>query len=357
MNAKKYLLWVVILSGGLFLLPALCVAVFDPFFIYHKPFVHKDIGVGRDDSYMIAGLINTYLADAEGRHDTIILGTSMSHNIPTRAFADERSDIAIKLTLAAGAAGEKDIILKRAISTGKVKRVVWDIYHTYYQESLDDIREQAPLPAFLYDDTIWNDWQYFFNASVVEEALKAALGKTKKRAPLADVFTWDGEEGMEYFNQPENIQKYKAKLEQTEDIPLRAIPEDLQFPNIDTYLLPALRENPDIEFLLYFPPHSYLGYALSGPEGFWRQMAMRLYLLEQTTDLKNVKIYGFDLVDGWGDDIGNYRDLGHYGPAISADMTEKMLVDKNRLSAAAFPAYVKKLVQRVGAYRNDFLGD
>ena len=45
MTARKFFIVTVFITLGLFALPALTVAVFDPFSVYHKPFIHKDIGV------------------------------------------------------------------------------------------------------------------------------------------------------------------------------------------------------------------------------------------------------------------------------------------------------------------------
>ena len=73
MHEKQFFKIIIFLTLAIFVLPALVVVAFDPFFVLHKPFIHKDIGFDGTDRYQNAGLINSYLADPSEKIDTIII--------------------------------------------------------------------------------------------------------------------------------------------------------------------------------------------------------------------------------------------------------------------------------------------
>ncbi len=71
---------------------------------------------------------------------------------------------------------------------------------------------------------------------------------------------------------------------------------------------------------MFFPPYYRMTYAT------WKQYnltnyeihkAIIKYLVEKSTENKNLKIYGFEDND-FLDDIANYKDLSHYHPSINS---------------------------------------
>ena len=351
MSAKKFFKTTIIITLAVFLLPALFVVVFDPFFIFHKPFVHKDLGFDSRDRYQNAGLINSYLADAEQKIDTIIVGTSMSQNLPVEVLQNDNGANALKLTLSGGKAKEIGMVVKKAVETGNVKHVIWEVFTSYAGDNPDAVHNESPLPEFLYTDSLFNKWRYVFNHDVVEDAVRFAKGRKKSRRDLDELYTWQNEEQFKKFNSPENITKIKQQLVKA-DSPLKSnySIKDLTFPNVEQHILPILRNNPDIQFSLFFPPVSYASYAKIGNENFWRQMKMREFLLLETKDMQNVKIYGFDLNQQWGGDLSNYMDDHHYSPSISKEILESVANKQNILKATEFNSYSKKLLTNVNLF-------
>jgi len=360
MKPKKYFSITLLVTLTIFVVPAIIVTVIDPFFVIHKK-LSADIGFDGTDRYQNAGLINSFLADPAERFDTIILGTSMSQNFPVSAFKNEFGRNALKLTLAGGRARELGTIARKAIATGRVKRVVWEIFTSFADENPDATHKNSPLPLFLYNDTLADNWRYVFNNDVFENAFKIVRGKIikkkkVKRSDLEGLYTWAYDDQFRKYSEKPNLAKLYRKV-QASNLPIPASPPETMrpaFPNLQKNLFPILRENPNIEFMLYFPPISHYAYAVYGHKKFWRQMLMRKNLLEETQELKNVHVYGFDLNENISGSLQNYMDPNHYSPAVNADMAKAMVKYDRILTAQDWKSYTRALVRKVNSFAENF---
>ncbi len=356
MNPKKFFTITLLITAIIFTLPATIVVIFDPFFVIHKRYAAK-IGFDKTDRYQNAGLINSFLADPSEHIDTVIIGTSMSQNFPVSIFKNEHNKNSLKLTLAGGSAKELGIITKKAIATGNVKKIIWEVFTSYADNNPDAIHKDSPLPLFLYNDSFIDNWRYIFNNSVFEKALKVARGKRKKRKNLEDLYVWENDQQFIEFNKKENLNKLRKKIKTKKPFIPLSPPDDIRiiFPSLYKNLIPILKENPDIEFELFFPPVSYYSYALHGTEGFWIQMLMRKKLLGETENLKNVHVYGFDLIENTSNNLTNYMDPNHYKPEISRDMAKHMLKHQHLMTAQSWDTYTQTLIQKINVFSKNFL--
>lgn len=344
MHEKQFFKIIIFLTLAIFVLPALVVVAFDPFFVLHKPFIHKDIGFDGTDRYQNAGLINSYLADPSEKIDTIIIGTSMSQNLPVSALKNKQGINALKLTMAGGKPKELGLLLNKALKTGRVKHVVWEIFTPYASDDPNLVHKESPLPEFLYNQSRMDNWRYIFNNDVVEEALKAAMGKRKKRKTLENLYTWEKKKQFEQYSSKKNTKKVKEKLANTASkIKKQYDGPVIQFPNIEQHVLPFLKSNPDIRFSLYFPPISYYGYTIKGNTEFWRQMKMREFLLQKTQTLENVSVYAFDSYN-WGNDLSNYMDNNHYSPDISEKIATAISKGEDTITIRQYPAHANHIL-------------
>jgi hypothetical protein len=281
----------------------------------------------------------------------------MSQNFPVAEMKNEQGAPALKLTQAGGSARELLYILEKALRTGRVKKVIWEIHAPYVVDDPEQMHAQSPLPVFLYDQNALNDWRYLYNNDVVEESFKLLKGKTGKRMPLDALYTWTNEDLFERHRSDESMKAHREILQKA-DLPLSMNPpqslEGTIFANVRQNLLPLLKEHPDIQFSLFFPPISYFGMAAKGNEAFWKDMLMRRAVLEGVRDMEHVNVYAFDLVDGMGDTISVYQDVEHYRPWVNARMTNDMQQGKNQVLGRDWADYTQKLVRRVNRYVRNF---
>ena len=347
LSPLKFFNLTLLLTGLILLSPILLVVVFYPFFVYHKPWFVKVENPHGQDRMQNAGLINHWLNRKDGPINTIIVGTSMSQNFPL----DKHT---LRLTLSGGRPLEIRSIAERAIATGKVKTVIWEVFWPYITQDPAEQHPESPLPLYLYNDTLWDDWRYFLNADVVEYALKTLVRPEKARRPMSEIYTWGRKEyGLDFekYSSADNIAQMNKSIRNRNDMPLRQNAAEKgtvsSFPNIDENLLPVLRANPDIRFIIYFPPMPYYGYLLEGNDRFWMEMNMRDYLLKSVAGMKNVSVHGFDLIDGLGNKLSRYKDSQHYEPEANEMMLNAMMAEKFTLTDKNFAQYRRDLTNRL----------
>ncbi|MCB9991572.1 MAG: hypothetical protein H6867_09405 [Rhodospirillales bacterium] len=204
-----------------------------------------------------------------------------------------------------------------------MKTVIWEVYSSFGGDDPDVMHDQSPLPLFIYNDSLLDDWRYVFNNDVVEEALKAAIGKKKKRKPLEQLYLWKNEEQFQRFNSPENVRAMKDAVRESKQnghIPLTMSPpqDHYDFPSVEQNLMPLLEDYPDVAFTIYYPPISYYAYAAGGNDLFWQRMKLQEYVLDHTADMDNVTIYAFDLGEDFGENLANFMDPSHYSPSLTS---------------------------------------
>ncbi|NCT41658.1 MAG: hypothetical protein GW778_08365 [Alphaproteobacteria bacterium] len=315
-----YFLQTLALAIGLFFVPAVINVITDPYFIYHRPFFNLNPGFDGNDRVQNAGIINSWVADPDENINTLIIGSSMSENMPLHIFENNKDGKAARLTISGGKPVELATIAQHAFEKANIKKVIWEIYTPYWLSDPQAIREDSPLPAFLYNDNKWDDWRYFFNDDVFKDAVKITTGiKNKRKKTLEELYNWKNEEQFQKFSSPENVKKITERLAAVSPISVSSKKdmEEYDFPNIQANLVPIIKNNPQIEFSLFFPPTSYYSYSVRGSAGFWKYMAMREHVMLALQEYPNVAFYGFDLISDIGGDIGNYMDPAHYSPDVS----------------------------------------
>lgn len=356
-TTRRYMALTTVITLLLFLLPALLVIIVDPYFFFHKPFYMRTTTFSGTERFQNAGLINSYLADPKQKIDSILIGTSLSQNFPVLAMKNAHDIPILKLTVAGGFSREKAAIFEHAMATGNVRHVVWEVISGYSSSNPDEINEQVDFPFYLYNKKLFDQWHYIFNNDVVERALGVLKGRKKGRETLDKLYTWQEEDSFTKFNTPDNLKRLAANLKKSNHVVSVSTiaPHKGEFPNVEINLLDHIRRYPKTVFQLYFPPASYYQYALISNQDFAKEMRMREYILRETASMKNVKIYGFDLIDGVGNTMSNYRDSAHYRPSTNALIADSLVHDTHQLTLKNWPAYYEALVKRINSYSADFL--
>ena len=125
------------------------------------------------------------------------------------------------------------------------------------------------------------------------------------------------DEAVRQYNEYVKID-FRPKSEQTKRLDFEGQKAYLQ-----ETILKMIRENPQVEFSLIFPPYPRFFYALfplleeayhkgkNGKEIFAETKAILKWLVAEVENLKNAKIYGFDDLD-YTDNIANYCDSSHH---------------------------------------------
>ena len=308
---NKFIVWV--LAAGLIMAVGvtIIVAYVDPFFHYHKPLEWFPYQV---DNQLTQNPGMAMHMD----YDAAILGSSMTVNFNTNWFMEEMGLETIKLS--SSGAYPRDI--------SNIMGVVFD-YHPETKViflGVDVINYSAatdttkyPLPKHLYDKNLLNDVSYVFNKDVVVDYILRPLADPEP-TDLATIYSswWTDE----YYNIQWVMHNYEPAMVCLEEAPRTYFEEGI-IDNMNTNIIPYIENNPDCEFIIFYPPYSIL---------FWNdvlnrnQLEATLYEYELISDMlmpyDNVSIYFFADEEDIITDLNNYADYTHYHPDYNHYMTK-----------------------------------
>ena len=73
------------------------------------------------------------------------------------------------------------------------------------------------------------------------------------------------------------------------------------------------------------------------------------YFITQSSNYKNVKVYGFDDLD-YADDIANYKDLPHYNKDLNSIQLDAIKNQTNILTPQNIDQYLATMEQKIKSY-------
>lgn len=349
------------------ILPALLMVIYvDPFQIYHRPYI-RDMGLQENQRYQNAGLINSYLADANQGYDSVLIGTSMSQNFTGAMVSNTLHwQKPLRLFMPGAVAEEQLTVLQHALHSGRVKHVLLELHPFLYQDSYRQRKQvlaDASLyfPDFLYNNSVLDDAPYIFNIDVLKISWRALLPKSTANNLALENLTpdnigyWgdDANVNADYlaFNSPDHI----ARLQQqtagfTVTAKSKADIRALDYPILADSLLPLLESycNQELEIVMYVPPWPRFRYQKSEKVTLRALYSMRR-ILETTAHCRNITLYNFDLLDFAGD-LNNYKDEQHYLPAINQDILNRIAGKENRLTLDELDSFEQNFVSTLNNY-------
>ena len=354
---SRYVTWCL----GTVLLAVLLVAsvnyVVDPF-QYYRPTRFGHIRHFKYSRYQNPGLVKHY------DFDTVLIGSSFIANMLPGQFRELFGWHALNLTLAGPSALEECLTLQKALATGKVKRVLWCIdkftfYGPQYRQDIDS----TLLPAYLYEPDLLTHPRYLISIGTLGFSVRILRGKGVK--DLDQVYTWHHR--ADYG--PERVwDSWRHQLKTWAEIERRRYEKgdyeiELMNPNFDRCVAEPIRDNPDVEFCLFFPPMSILYYMFEqniAPDMFEIHQQFRQHVMETVLAFENCSLYDFQAVKRYTHNYDYYWDYAHYSKALSDytiasikagrhRVTEGNCADLNRELRTQFDEYYARMPQEMMA--------
>ncbi len=320
----------------------------DPFQIYARDSSDPPQFSG-NERWQNAGLINSYLA-ADPGYDAVIIGTSLSQNfVPSHVRATMGWGKVLKLCLAAGRPKERCAIFRKALRTGRVKHVIWEICQFYIANDPDESHPSYVFPDFLYDDDAFNDLKYLFNKTTAEFSLRKLLGRLQWQRDLDRLNFWMDPDLFAPFVTEDSLASLRATLATHAGPPLESyrFTYTPSFPSLERNLLDIIDAAPGVEFCVFFPPVTTIWYALLEPRERDRYLSMRRFLVERACARPNVRLFAFDTVAAITSELRNYKDLQHYSAEISARIIDHLRADEHRLTPRSIAAHEEAFVRAI----------
>lgn len=312
----------------------------DPYQIYNFNNPSKEFMESRSlyiQRYLAAGFAKNL------DYETILVGSSMSENMTVNKMDEAFNTKSAKLSISGGTPYEIKNVLKKAISTGKVKNAIVCVDGYMYKNEIDFHRN--PYPEYLYDNNPFNDLRYLLNLVIFKDAVQ--LYTNNKLTP----------EGFDinnlYLDNPNTIYSYDRVLDGYEvpiysDIRDNTLENDfkrmLSFPednenyilmqkNFKANLLSIIKDNPDVNFKLYYPPNSILYWNRTvGGDQHLRLLRFKQYMYETLREYPNVEIYDFQDVKEITFNLEYYKDSSHYSKEVCDKLIERMATKTDLLT-------------------------
>ena len=324
--SKTVLLSVLIIIVGAITL----VFVVDPHYRYHMPWFYDTV------YYELYATAPRLLRDME--YDTLVLGSSMTRNFFLNDIDSALGGKSVKLA-ASGATTtdlKKFFDIAREAKGESLKRVVFslDIY------SMNKSKDEAHYKEFeyLYRDDLAEEYKYFFSRQTYSSMfylLKRKLRPKKKRQHQADVNRMFSTEydGMRFGIREVMVDAIHNERSHHTQTP--AHKENFEH-SLNNCLLPMIKENPQIEFIIYLPPYHIYTYCQSQQfneaEGLIRQ---RTLVMKKLLKYPNVKLYDFqaDRTYVCNDDL--YSDVQHFSSHAARRILADLAADRRRIETEA----------------------
>lgn len=282
--------------------------VLDPFYQYHVPCLGMPV-ILDNAVYQTPGAARNL------EYTDVIVGTSMTENFHTSWFDEELGWNTMKLSYSGARSSDLNAIFSSIFSREEpVGHVFMDIND--YQLTSPSWTAYVERPEYLYDTRISNDYLYIYNKDVLTDGWERVLDGLKGVESNIDMaYTWEEETlfGAE-LTLDSARETREALLHASEDItPLEqklAVCQE----NLDN-IIPFIEQNPDTEFIVYFPPYSML---------YWEQIVLKgnledtmeiyRYAISRFLEHENVSVYYFHREEEIITELENYRDVCHHRP-------------------------------------------
>jgi len=280
--------------------------VYDPFQFY-RLHAGESPRFSQNERYQNPGLLRHL------DYDTIVVGSSISQNFSPEMFAGAGWNL-LNVTASGSGSYLHRLIIDAALAQGKAKRVLRELRYGNFSGGVKYVNQERALPDFLYQGTLERPFQYLLSLDLLEKSWQVASG-TDDRVPLELVHAWYPQQKFK-FGTLHYLREYRINCQGFDPVQemLRTQPSQLEPGAAE-----ALRENlevqlqrfPDVEFIAYYPPISYLnGYG--DRTVFRNRMAFRRATFELAKRYPNFQVYDFSILEDVVDKPYRFKDPLHF---------------------------------------------
>ncbi|MCV3427492.1 hypothetical protein L8W41_01905 [Campylobacter sp. IFREMER_LSEM_CL1904] len=353
---KKFVIYSLLIPLPFILFLGVLLYVYDPLQLYHEPWFRKK--TYHDDMRIQAKGIIDY-----NDFDSVILGTSMMKSFSAIEAKEKLGGEWVNLSILGSTLKARSFILNYLLKHQKVKNVIISI--DYFTLVNYDLYDNTTNFDFLYTGKAL-PFKIYLNTKFLLCALKFSI-KEKcigKYTNLEDMKNWITK--IEYLGGFANWIKYYSKND-LEKLKNNIKTEDFKtYSNIDiseqkkyimNYLLKYIQKNNNVNFHLVIPVSSRLSYKMKNVNRTYNNAGLYFskltkitkWLICQTKNDFNVKIYGFDDLD-YADKIENYYDISHHDIDMNSMQLDAIKNQTNILTPENMDEYFKIMEEKIKNY-------
>lgn len=333
----------------------LCLFLFDPFQLYHKPYMRGYI-FDPNMRYQAAGIINNY------DFDSIIMGSSIAVNTSSYEATKKIGGKWVNLAYV-GASSQNRQERKKILQYATKKKDIHQIIYVLHPDLLTNDKTNKDIfnLAFLYDNNPINDIKIYLDENYImcllglhkiclrgSETLDrpaAWINRDYVQKKLGGIQSWlKNTDDLIIYTALKDIVEYKRDNKKTCAYNKKGVYE-----NIDNEIGEIIKENKNTTFYLVLAPFSRLYYKINSCQNTINQVKESLIYILKKYGNKNVRIYGFDNTF-FPDNIENYIDFIHYDEKVNSFMLDAIKNDTHRITLENVDSYFEEMRKKIEAY-------
>lgn len=347
-SSKTFGLLALILTVVLLASAAGLTAWIDPYFHYHAPLARFQYPLN-SQRYQNDGIVRNF------DYDALITGTSLTENFKTSEFDRLFSAKAVKVTYSGGEYSEITANVLQALEHNpNIRYVLYGIDEWFLFAGRDLILADGEYPTYLYDDDPFNDVKYLLNKEILLSDTLEVPYYTQNGGVTT---SFDAYSSWEF---PTGKQPVMAGYTRAESVqPQQSFApwmEETVSAHIRQNLVQMARDNPDTQFIYFFPPYSILNWDNHYRSGDLESTVTAFSLAAQILmEEPNIQVYSFYTDFETITDLNNYRDSVHYGSHINSLMLERIARQEYRLTPENNETHWQQVLDFYGDFDYDAL--
>ncbi len=344
---RTYLKWYSAATAvGLLIIVGFNLAV-DPLHFYHRPFLHSTFV--RNQRYQNPGLAKNY------DYDAVVIGTSHTENFSTDQMAKVLGWKVMRLSMSGSTAYEQQMILKKALDTGKVKHVLWGLDFDSFLRKPDDVAVgKANFPFYLYNESPLTPIQYLLSRDTFGFSWQALWGRGEHRLERlntwSDQFEFSEARALAAWRYEQNSGHRSSP---TASIVLDSTPAEALAANVRLHVAQLIEAHPEVTFHLFFPPFSILAYAddfTLSEDRFSARLAFKETVVNSICGYANARLSDFETAFDLTHDLNNYKDLTHYHRKVNDFIVESIARDDWAINRENYRQKIRDFETNVHAF-------
>jgi len=279
-------------------------------------------------------------------YDAVIIGTSVSLGFDPVQIRERLGMRVLNLAMPGASAHEQFLLLQVALRSGRVRHVIWDINYEFIRGTPAWVSDyDGAFPGYLYDTNAWNEVpHYLLNLDTAKDTLRILWRRYTPRAVESLTQTQERERGRNRVLV--HWEKSRAGNIFTRE-PGAFAPAHLRA-SFQANFPTLIRAHPQVHFDLYFPPISFVHYAMLRtdlPSAFDDFFRWRLDVKHQLAALPNTRLFDFQGVPGIVMDLSRYSDAVHFDAATHREIVEA-IANRQYLATDEMLAATEALLRR-----------
>ena len=316
-------------------------------------------------------LQNAGLIRSQG-FDTVFMGTSLAVHFRQSDIDKLLGVHSVKLSMSGGSSVEQAFVLDAAMRRHP-RRVIWEMDDWIFFDG-PGVDANIYLPADLYRMNAKGVMGYLLSLETARESFWILLRLLKGVETFAHFLA--GLQYLKFYNgevdeintlppyvdlsASYNVTKVREALARYRSSPMSVgYDYDAMVRNFESNAFELIKNNPEVQFQVYFPPYPIVRLAAMrelAPETLMTIYRFSAYATARLLSLSNVSVSDFRVVADVTHDLNNYADLGHHSPTVDLKVLSWLAAGKYRLEAAAPEASLDVLKKQVEAYRFEGVG-